>query len=125
MRIDPTGDRTMREALDRPGPRRRRPWLKLLAEIMGLAEHCATLVRHREQPWASVTFSGTRHSVTLAFAGPEAIAAGERLITALPDHEFSVRGQLVADTAVTEVEHTSGHDERLVVTCELLLLDEA
>jgi hypothetical protein len=115
----------MREAIERPARGVRRPWLQLLAEITALADNRATLVRHRERPWASVTFSGTRHSVTLAFQGPEPIAAGERFIAALPDHEFSIPRQLVADASVTEVEHAILPEQRLTVTCELLLLEEA
>jgi hypothetical protein len=125
MHNDPDADRAMREAIERPARRIRRPWLQLLAAIMALAEDRATLVRHRERPWASVTFSGTRHLVTLAFDGPEAIAAGERFIAALSDHEFSIPRQLVADAAVIEVDHAPLPEQRLTVTCELLLLEEA
>ena len=71
-----------------------------------------------------MTFSGTRHTVVLAFAGTEAIAAGEALIEALPDHEFTIPSQLVADAAVIAVEHTAHPAPRLVVELELLLLDE-
>jgi hypothetical protein len=125
MHIDSHSDRAMRDALSRPRRGAGRSWLQLLAEIMALAEGRATLVRHCERPWASVTFSGARHSVTLAFDGPEAIPAGERFIAALPDHEFSIRGQLVADAAISGVDHATAPEQRLVVTCELLLLEEA
>jgi hypothetical protein len=125
MHIDSDADRAMREAIGRPARRVRRPWLQLLAEIMTLADNRATLLRHRERPWASVTFSGTRHSVTLAFDGPEPIVAGERFIAALSDHEFSIPRQLVADAAVSEVDHATVPEPRLSVTCEILLLEEA
>jgi hypothetical protein len=124
MQIDLQGERAMRLAIDRPARGPRRPWLQLLSEIMTLAENRAVLIRHSERAWASVTFTGTRHSVTLAFNDPAAIAAGERFIAALPDHEFTIPRQLVADAAVAEVEHTAAPDERLVVTCDLLLLEE-
>ena len=124
MRIDFVGDRERSEAMERPARSVRRPWLQMLSAIMALAENRATLVRHSERAWASVTFTGTRHCVTLAFSGPEEIAAGERFIAALPDHEFSIPRQLVADAAITEVEHSTGPEERLVLTCELLLLEE-
>ena len=122
MLIDFASDRTMRKtARRRPA---RRPWLALLSAVMDLAENRGQLLRHAERAWASVTFTGTRHTIVLAFAGAEAIEAGERFIAALPDHEFAIPRQLVADAAVSEVEHTAGPDERLLVTCELLLLEE-
>lgn len=53
------------------------------------------------------------------------MAAGERFIAALPDHEFSIPGQLVADATVTEVNQSTLPDPRMVVTCALLLLEDA
>ena len=102
----------------------RRPWMQLLSAIMRLAGERAELLRHAERPWASVTFSGTRHSITLAFTGMEAAAAGEAFIAALPEHEFAIRGQLVADAAVVSVDHLSLPEPKLTVEAELLLLEE-
>ena len=82
------------------------------------------VLRHAERPWASVTFSGTRHTIALGFAGDDAIAAGERFIAALPEHEFALNRQLVADAAVVSVDHATVPDARMVVEAELLLLDE-
>jgi hypothetical protein len=44
-------------------------------------------------------------------------------ITFLPEHEFAIPGQLVADAAVVEVDHRLT-PPRMIVTCELLLLEE-
>ena len=82
-------------------------------------------LRHAERGWASVTFSGTRHSVVLAFSGVEAVTAGEAFIDALPDHEFAIPRQLVADAAVVRVDHTALPQPRLEVEVEMLLLEEA
>lgn len=106
------------------GDRTRSSWIRLLGQVLKLAEGHADLVRHAERPWASATFSGTRHTVTLAFEGPQAVAAGERLIAAVGDHEFDIPGQLVADAAVTEVTHEHEPQLRLLVDIELLLLDD-
>ncbi|MFM5953874.1 MAG: hypothetical protein ACKOPE_06210 [Novosphingobium sp.] len=103
---------------------RRAPWIPLLSAVMELAGGKAELIRHAERNWASVTFSGTRHTVTLAFAGSEAVAAGEAFIDALPDHEFAIPRQLVADAAVVAAEHTALPEPRLEVTVELLLLED-
>ena len=78
-----------------------------------------------EKAWASVTFEGARHTVELEFEGADAIAAGEGFIAALPEHEFALPGQLVAEATVTAVDHRLAPDPRLAVTCELLLLKDA
>lgn len=92
--------------------------------VLRLAEGRASLLAHDEKPWSSITFSGARHTLTLDFDGPEAVEAGERFIAELPDHEFAIPGQLVADATVSEVDHRFGTDERMVVTAVLLLLEE-
>lgn len=121
MQIDLTLPHAARHA--RHGGRRG-PWLPLVSALMELAERKADLVRHSERSWASATFSGTRHEVVLSFAGGEAIAAGERFIEALPEHEFAIAGNLVADAAVIAAEHTALPEPRLEVTAELLLLED-
>lgn len=104
----------------RPGPAARlREALALLGCDRG------QVLRHHEKPWASITFEGARHTVELRFAGAEAVAAGETLIAALPDHEFAIPGQIVADATVTAVDHALVPEPALTVTCELLLLKDA
>lgn len=122
MHIDIPADQAMLSAARRSA--RRTPWLPLLSALMELAGGKAELLRHAERGWASVTFSGTRHSVVLAFTGAKAVAAGEAYIEALPDHEFSIPRQLVADAAVVGVEHVNLPEPRLEVTAELLLLED-
>jgi hypothetical protein len=107
----------------RPRPARR-PWLGVLSAVLELAQGKGELVRHAERPWASVTFAGTRHSVVLAFSGAEAVAAGEDFIACLPDHEFAIPGQLVADACIVRVDHATLPDTRLECEVELLLLEE-
>lgn len=105
-------------------PRRREPWLPLLAAVLGLAGGRGELLRHAERPWASVTFSGTRHTIALAFTGTEGLAAAEAFIETLPEHEFTLPGQLVADAAVSAVDQAMLPAPRTVVEIELLLLEE-
>ena len=97
---------------------------RVRAAISGLAGGHGTVLAHEEKAWASITFAGTRHEVVLEFCGPEAVAGGEELIERLPDHEFALPGQLVADATVTKVDHRFGAMERLEVTAVLLLLEE-
>ncbi|SFF99519.1 hypothetical protein SAMN05518801_10570 [Novosphingobium sp. CF614] len=104
---------------------RRDPWPRLLSEVLTLAGPRAELVRHTERAWSSVTFSGTRHTIALAFAEVEAIAQGEAYLAALPEHEFTIPAHLVADAAVVAVEHETIPCPRMIVEAELLLLDGA
>jgi len=46
------------------------------------------------------------------------------IIVLLPEHEFAIPRQLVADAAVTSVDHRIGPNARMDVRVELLLLDE-
>jgi hypothetical protein len=123
MELDPGADRAMQSAAR--DPRGRRPWLQLLAAVMQLAGGKAELLRHGESAWASVTFSGSRHHIALAFAGNEAVAAGEDFIAALPEHEFSLPRQIVADAAILSVDHELSPQPRMRVEIELLLLDDS
>lgn len=123
MHIDLSLDQTALSAARRSA--RRTPWMPLLSALLELGGGKGELVRHSERNWASVTFSGTRHSVVIVFTGAEAVAAGEAFIDALPDHEFAIPRQLVADAAVVAVEHTALPEPRLEVTADLLLLEDA
>jgi hypothetical protein len=116
------------EATAPPLPARYRPRRttadRLREALITLTEGRADLVSHEEAPWSSITFTGTRHEVTLQFDGHEAVEVGEGFIEALPEHEFRIPGQLVADASVREVDHLFGSQERMQVTCVLLLLEE-
>jgi hypothetical protein len=107
-------------------PRRPRRTLadRVRTALMKLTGGSGTVLSHSEKAWASITFAGTRHEVVLEFCGAEAVAAGEELIERLPDHEFSLPGQLVADATIAKVDHRFGAMERLEVTAVLLLLEE-
>ncbi|MFM7378883.1 MAG: hypothetical protein ACKO1O_12280 [Erythrobacter sp.] len=97
---------------------------RVRAGLMDITGGAGTVLGHEEKAWASITFAGTRHEVVLEFCGADAVAAGEELIERLPDHEFTIPRQLVADAAITKVDHRFGAMERLEVTAVLLLLEE-
>lgn len=118
MHTDPITPPKPRKHL-RKGPRE-----KLACALLELAQQKASITSHAEKSWASITFAGARHRVELVFEGAEAVEAGECFIAFLPEHEFAIPGQLVADAAVTEVDHTLD-PPRMVVRCELLLLEES
>lgn len=116
MQLDPTLSAPRRPRASSSGPLRR--------AVQALAANCGCIVTHSERPWASITFAGTRHAMTLEFAGAEAVEAGEAFIAALPDHEFTLPGKLVADASVGAVTHRLLPEPALTVEIELLLLDE-
>lgn len=126
MRVDFAADRTMLETLRGGfgGANRRGPWLRLVSEVLALGGSEVEFLSHTERPWSSATFCGSRHEIVMAFSGIEAIGQGESLIAALPDHEFTIPGQLVADAGISSVEHENGPEPRMRVVAELLLLEE-
>lgn len=118
---------TIHPTLERAAPAARAgrgAWTSLLNQVMRLGDDRGELVSHAERPWASATFSGTRHTIVLTFDGAQGVAAGEALIAALPDHEFDIPRQVVADACIRAVDHTVLPDEQLDVTLELLLLQD-
>lgn len=110
--------------LRRPRAAQRSTGDRLREALLMLGDHRAQVITHSEKAWASITFAGARHSLALLFAGAEGVEAGERFIAALPEHEFAIPGQLVADATITEAEHRLLPTARLVVQCELLLLED-
>ena len=53
------------------------------------------------------------------------MAAGERFIALLPEHEFTIRGQLVADATICAVSVELLPEPVMLVEAELLLLEES
>jgi hypothetical protein len=105
-----------------PLPARRTVADRLREALLALADRRAEVLRHSEKAWASVIFEGSRHTLELRFDGMEAVEAGELFIAALPEYEFAIPGQLVADATVTRVDHTLLPHPRMELACELLLL---
>lgn len=108
-----------------PARKRRLPSERLQVALRALAGGHGQVVIHREVPWASITFAGTRHTLSLTFSGAEAVEAGELLIAELPEHEFAIPGQLVADAQVLSADHALLPEPVLRVEVELLLLEES
>ena len=120
MRIEST----LHDATQSGPARARAPWKRVIRAVLDLAGVEAQLVRHAEKPWASVTFSGARHTIVLVFDGAEAIEAADLFIAALPDHEFTISGRLVADATIHAVDQRTLPAPRTIVEAELLVLDD-
>lgn len=63
----------------------------------------ATVVAHRSRPWASATFVGARHELTLEIDRSRAWGAWT---AALPDATLNPRGHLVADLSIERIDDT-------------------
>ena len=113
----------------KPLPTRYRPRRstadRLRDALLALTEGHGELISHEETPWSSITFTGTRHEITLDFNGSEAVTSGAVFVTDRPEHEFRIPGHLVADASVREVDHRFGVEERMIITVVLLLLEES
>ena len=67
------------------------------------------------RPWASITFSGERHRLTLCLPGPGAQAAVDTFLDGLEEREFALRGHLLADIAAAGIERDADGQIRLVL----------
>ncbi len=105
------------------GRSRRAPGERLAQALVQLAGGKGRVVRQSEANWASITFAGTKHSLDMMFEGEAALELGEDFIADLPEHEFSIPGQLVADAEIVKVDHRAA-PPLMKVTCELLLINE-
>lgn len=72
--------------------------------------------------WASATFVGARHCVTLRFTGRDATARADALALGIEEREFILHGHLLADIAV--VGQINGPDEASL-TIEALTIEDA
>ncbi|MEZ0242790.1 MAG: hypothetical protein ACAH11_05405 [Sphingomonas sp.] len=68
--------------------------------------------------WASATFTGARHMLTLTGAASPALT---RWLADLPEAEFALRGHLVADLSVEAIRR-EGSDVRAML--EVLTVEE-
>lgn len=116
---------TMLETKSRSSRPRRSVGDRLRDALLVLASGEANLLSHQEKAWASVTFSGTRHELVLEFDGEQSVVAGELFVATLPNHEFAIAGQLVADAVISQVCHSTFPQPRMEVHCTILLLVDA
>jgi hypothetical protein len=95
---------------------RRDPGSLLARQIEALAGVRASVTLERERPWASITFTGTRHSLVAHWNGladPDVI---KKLARTLPKHEFAIPGHFIADLLVIEQTQTHLRLEALSIT---------
>lgn len=73
---------------------------------------------HRSRPWASATFVGAQHDLTVSAPHSEAMAAW---LAALPEAELAPRGHLVASLAVDRIVDDGA---RVAATLAVLTLED-
>lgn len=112
------------EAKARRYRRRKTTSDRVREQVLILAGRHAQLLTHEERPWASVTFSGSRHELMIDFDGEKAVADAEMFMAFLPEHEFTIPRMLVADATISAVDQTVIPEPRIVITATLLLLEE-
>ncbi len=97
---------------------------KLIRTVMEICGDDSELVGAHEREWASATFSGARHSLDLLIPANDEGGALPDAIARLPDHEFDLMGEIVADCAVTIGQRHRSADggTRLAVRVELLTI---
>ena len=89
--------------------------------LLASAERAAcplSLAESEMQRWASATFTGARHRITLVGAASPAL---DGWLAALPETDFALRGHLVADVQVV---HVCRVGRALTATIEALTVEE-
>ena len=97
--------------------------LRGLLARAGVERDRILLTEFRSTDWHSLTFAGERHRIELRIPGPGAAAVARLLTRDLPEADFAVPGQIVADIAVdgAMVEHPDG---AISLTIEALTVEE-
>jgi hypothetical protein len=91
---------------------------RALTRSAAVAECPVTIVTADWSRWASATFTGARHSVTLSAPPSPALIAW---IATLPEAELVLRGHLVADLSVAAARHV---DAEITIELEILTVEE-
>lgn len=100
------------------------PATALIRAVLTLCCGKGELEEHIGRAWASATFTGMRHEVSLGFRGHEAVEAGEAMLDSLSAHEFSVRGHVVADIQMVSVTRSEVGEPSLHVRIEALTVED-
>ena len=107
------------------GQRRRLTTGQRLAQaLFDRAGPLARLVRHGETQWSSATFSGSRHTLVIHFAGHDAVEDAETLMTAITEDAITIPGALIAELTVSAFTQTLLPHPEAEMTVTALLLDQ-
>ena len=62
----------------------------------------------RSRSWASVTFTGARHTIAFRIGGEDAVETADRFLDGLEAAEFTLRGHILADISLIARETCDG-----------------
>lgn len=93
----------------------RDPGSLLASQIEALTGGRARVTLKRERPWASITFTGTRHVFAVDWLAAPNPEDRDNLATATAEHEFTIPGYFVADMLVTGQSDTQCLIEALLI----------
>jgi hypothetical protein len=97
--------------------------LRALLARLGVDRDRILLTESRSIDWQSLTFVGERHQMKLRIPGPGARLLADRLTRDLPDAEFDIPGQIVADIAL-ERPAVRNRDDSISLHIEALTIFE-
>lgn len=83
--------------------------------LAGLNPASVMIESDRETPWASATFSGTRHYFDMTVSGNDAIAAAANLGTMISEDRVSIAGHVVADILLSSHQLVQSSNMPIVV----------
>ena len=86
---------------------------RLMRSLVDLIGADATLRCTSSTPWASGLYDGTRHLIEIDITGEEAGEQADRLARMLPDAEFLLIGNIVADLTVDDRVTVNAQHHRL------------
>ena len=93
----------------------RDPGILLAEQIQMLLGDMAAVKLKNEKPWASITFSGTRHAICIEADSRNDFHELTRMLERLPRHEFDIPGRFVADLIVASRSDTGAVIEALTI----------
>lgn len=102
--------------------RRKDAAARLVQAVLDGIGTTATLHGADEREWASATFSGARHGLDLSIRLPSADAQPPAFLAQLPEWEFDLPGEIVADCSVTLAQRERGGDGTWRLPCRIELL---
>ena len=95
-----------------------------LLQTMNIVNFVSKNVRSR--PWASATFSGCRHELTLRLEGPTAAAEADAFLHGLEERDLPMRDHILADIAlVAETRRPGERGLDILLQLEALTIEAA
>lgn len=95
---------------------------RLLRALLALAGRGSEILSSSSNRWSSATFSGARHHMTMRLAGTDAHVRAQKLAKCLPEAEFPLRGHIVADASLEEMELAREEDGQVFARLKLAML---